>query len=476
MTLPQLLRLLKARKALLILVALATCALVTTVSVLLPKTYVAQVALVVEMRGTDPVMGNPAPPQLLAGYLNTQMDIIKSRGVALKVVDKFKLTDDPAVQARFMESTQGVGSIRDWISDRLLGNLDVIPSRNSGVFQIAYAASDAGMAAQLANAWADAYIETSIELKLEPAKRQSLWFEEQLVGLRKTLEAAQRKLSDFQRTNGLVTTDGRLDVETARLSGITSEAVNAQAAMSDAQTRRAQLQQALRNQRVEELPDVLGNALLQSMKAELVRKEAKLSELAERYGSNHPQYISAAAEVSALREKLYLELETAKGAIFQAAEIAERRSRELQNALDEQKQKILEMKRANDERDVLTREVESAQRTYDAATQRGSAVRLESQLDQSSVAVLAPAVRPFAPARPRVMLNSLASLVFGFLVGGAIVIAAELRNRRVRSGADLVEVVGVVLLAELPKVARQKKPRRLAPPPRFPALPRVRPA
>lgn len=475
MTLSQLLRLLRARRLVVMLVTLSTFAAVLTISLLMPKTYLGQVAIVIEAKGTDPVTGNPAPQQLLPGYLNTQMDIIKSRGVALKVVDQFRLTENPQLQAQFMESTQGLGSMRDWISGRLQSNVEVIPARNSGVFQISYAATDAGLAAQLANAWAEAYVATALELKADPARRQSLWFDEQLVELRKRLEAAQQKLSEFQRNNSLVTTDGRLDLETARLGAMAAEAVNAQAAMSDAQTRREQLRQALNSGQVEELPDVLGNSLLQGMKAELARKEAKLSEMSERFGANHPQLISASAEVAALREKLSAELGRAQGAINQTTEIAERRSRELQNALDEQKQKVLELKRANDERDVLAREVESAQRTYDAATQRGSAVRLESQLDQGNVAVLAPAARPFAPARPRILLNGAASILFGLLLGGAIAVAAELRDRRIRSGADLMEVVGLTLLAELPNVQLKGKARR-GELPRQPAFARIQPA
>lgn len=457
MTLKQLLRLLMARRWVLVVVPLVACALALGLSLVVPKTYVASTSMVVESKDTDPVTGNPAPVQLPGTYLNTQIDIIASRAVALKVVDRYKLVSDPSLQAHFMEHTQGLAPIREWIADWLLRYLEVIPSRNSNVVQITYAASDPALAAELANGFADAYVRTSIELRMVPARRQALWFDEQLVGLRKSLEAAQRKLSDFQQSNSLVTTDGRLDVETAKLAGMAAEAVNAQAAMSDAQTRRTQLRNALGSQRSGEVPDIFGNAMLQNLRSELARKEAKLAETAQHYGKNHPQFISASAEVNALRDKLDTEIESARGAVGQAAEMAERRSQEVQRALEAQKTRVLEMKRASDERDVLTREVESAQRTYDAATQRASTVRLESQLDQGFVAVLTPATPPLLPARPRVLLNSVAGLVFGLLLAAGFAVIAELRVRRVRAGADIEEALGLVLLAELPKPPRRKK-------------------
>ena len=318
------------------------------------------------------------------------------------MVDRYRLADSRALQEEFHTRAQGGGELREWLADRLLANLEVELSRNSNVFHVAYAASEAGDAALVANALAEAYIQTTIELKLDPAKRQSRWFDEQLLGLRGKLEEAQSRLADFQRKNALVTTDGRLDVETARLAGIATEALAAQTAAADAQTRRAQMKLALEKGRTAELPDILGNNLLQSMKADLTRAESKLAEVSERYGASHPNYVSAAAEVNSLRQRLAAELGTARGSIEQTAQIAEQRAAEMEKSLEEQKQRILELRRVNDERDVLSREVESAQRAYEAATQRASAVRLESQLDQSTVAVLVPATRPLTPARPRV--------------------------------------------------------------------------
>ena len=474
MTLAQLLQILRARRVLIATLAVVFTAAGALVSLWLPSVYLAQVALVADVKDTDPVTGNAVRSQALTNYLNTQADIIASRAVALKVVEKLRLADDRGLQAMFQHDTRGAGSFREWIADRLLGNLEVELTRNSNVFRIGYAASNAGDAALLANNFADAYIRTTIELKMDPARRQAGWFDEQLLGLRKTLESAQERLSNFQRENTLVTTDGRLDIETARLAGMSTELVTAQTEAADARTRFDQMKRALDSGRSEELPDVLRNGLVQSMKADLTRAEGKLAEASERFGPNHPQYVAAAAEVNSLRRRMGAELSTARGSIEQAAQIAERRAAGMQAAVEEQKRRILELKRANDEREVLSREVESAQRTYDAATQRASAVRLESQLDQGTVAVLAPAMPPIDPARPRLLLNTVAALLFSLALGIGVAVAREWSDRRVRSAADIPAATGVLLLAEFPAARRTRggKPRRL----KFGSIPRLRPA
>jgi polysaccharide biosynthesis transport protein len=466
LTLAQLLRILRARRLLIAVIVIACAAAGAGVSLWLPSVYLAQVAMVADVKDTDPVTGNAVRSQALTNYLNTQADIITSRAVALKVVEKLNLAADRSLQGMFQERSHGAGSLREWIADRLTGNLEVELARSSNVFRINYAASNAGDAALLANNFADAYIQTTIELKMDPARRQSSWFDEQLLGLRKTLEAAQEKLSNYQRENTLVTTDGRLDIETARLGGMSTELMAVQTEASDARTRRDQMKRALEAGRTEELPDVVRNGLVQSMKADLTRAEGKLAEAAERYGPNHPQYVAAAAEVNSLRRRMNSELSTALGSIEQAAQIAERRAAGMQVALDDQKRRILELKRTNDEREVLSREVESAQRTYDAATQRASAVRLESQLDQGTVAVLAPAMPPLDPARPRPLLNTVAALLFGLAIGIGLAVALEWRDRRVRSAADIPAATGVLLLAEFPATRRA----------RFGFLPRPQPA
>ena len=457
MTLSQFLQILRARRLLIAAFAIALTLVGVLVSVLLPNVYLAQVALVADVKDTDPMTGNVVHSQALTNYLNTQADIIASRAVAMKVVEKLHLADDRSMQAAFEERAQGAGSLREWIADRLSSKLEVELARSSNVFRITYAAPEAGDAALLANAFADAYIQTTIELKMDPARRQAGWFDEQVLGLRKKLEASQEKLSDFQRENTLVTTDGRLDIETARLAGMATELVAAQTEASDARTRRDQMKRALEAGRTEELPDVVKNGLVQSMKADLTRAEGKLAEAAERYGPNHPQYVAGSAEVNSLRRRMFAELQTARGSIEQTAQIADQRAAQMQAALEVQKRRILELKRASDERDVLSRDVESAQRTYDAATQRASAVRLESQLDQGTVAVLAAAMPPLDPARPRPLLNTVAALLFGLALGVGLAVAAEWRDRRVRTAADIPLATGILLLAEFPPPPRARR-------------------
>jgi chain length determinant protein EpsF len=459
MTISQVFLMLWARRWIAIFVFAVIVLAVMSVTLILPREYVATASVVADSKGTNPITGTVLPSQLLAGYMATQVDVISSHNVALKVVDKLKLVDSPAVRERFNSITTGSGTARDWMADVLLRDLDVQPARDSSVISIAFSGRDPAYAATLANAFADSYIQTSLELRNDPARRQAEWFDDQIRTLRKALEESQQKLGAYQRENNLVSVDpNRLDVENARLGEIANQLTAAQGVKYDSISRLNQLKQLKGQEGLMQLPDILGNGLLQNMKAELARSEAKLAEIAERYDRNHPQYISAAAEVNALRSKLWAEIGTARGAIDQSAKLAERREGELQQALEQQKQTILELQKQRDQQAVLYREVENAQRTYDAAMQRSSQVRMESEFTQSNIAVLNPAIPPMNPSKPHVMLNLILSIIAGALLGAASALLMELRDRRVRDYHDLLGSLDAPLLAELPPVnARGRK-------------------
>jgi polysaccharide biosynthesis transport protein len=459
MKLTQLIAICWARRGLFIFVLASIVGATTAFSLLKHKTYLAEVAVLVDAKNTDPVTGAALPQQMQPTIQATQADVISSHNVALRVVDALQLASDPETQREFKEDGEGAGSIRDWLADKLRDKLTIRSSRDSNVINFAVEARDPDLAARIANAFADGYIQTSLDLRIDPAKRQALWFDDQLQGLRKALQGAQKRLSDYQQQRKIVGTDDRLDIENAKLNEVASQLVIAQTAMYDAESRQKQMNQALQRNQLEEVPDILGNSLLQSMKADLVRAEGKLAQVSQRYDRNHPENVSAAAEVRTFKNKLAAEIATVQGSINQAAELARQRVAQSQQALEAQKQKVLGLKQQRDGLDVLNREVENAQRAYDAAMQRTSELQLTSRLDQTNIAVLNPATAPVKPAGPKVFRNIILALLAGVIFAAGATLALELIDRRVRSSADLLaldDTGGLVVLAEIRDLSLSK--------------------
>ncbi|HNU67013.1 MAG TPA: Wzz/FepE/Etk N-terminal domain-containing protein, partial [Methylotenera sp.] len=237
MNFTQFLLILKAR----FWIILATFALVVTttvvVSLLLPKTYEATTTLVLNYKGMDPVTGVVLPAQLMPGYMATQNDIITSKSVAIKVVDQLGFAKSPAAQAQFNEAAKGKGDIREWFAEKLLKELTVKPSRESSVIDVSFRGADPDFAAAIANAFANAYIQTNLQLKVEPAQKAAAFLDEQTKSLRENLEAAQTKMSKYQQEKGITGGMGSLDVETARLNDLSSQLVMVQSQAFEAESR-----------------------------------------------------------------------------------------------------------------------------------------------------------------------------------------------------------------------------------------------
>ena len=443
MNFSQFLLILKARWLVAVLALGVTVATTLVVSLLLPKNYTANVSLVVDSKAKDPITGTLLPMQLLPGYLATQVDIIKSQNVALKVVDGLKLSENPTIRQQYQESGQTGGDIRHWLSDLLLKKLDVKPSRESSVIQVEFEGADPRFAAIVANAFAQAYVHTNLELKVEPAKQTTAFYDDQIKQLRGTLEKAQNALSDYQQKKGLVASDERIDVETARLAELSSQLVAAQAQTYDSTSRQSQSQNAL--------AEVEQNPLIQGLKRDLAVGETKLSEMAQKVGKNHPQYQRTQAEVDSLRAKLEAEMKVATKSVGTTAKVAQAREGDIRGALAAQKSRVLALKQHRDEAAVLIRDVENAQRLYDAALQRYGQTRLEAQNSQTDIAILNPAVAPTEASSPKVVLNTILAVFLGSLLGIGLAFLMEMLDRRVRSGEDLTAALDLAVLGEIAK-------------------------
>ena len=445
MNFEQFLQIIKARSKIIVLTLACTLLTTVAVSLLLPKTYKATATVVLNYKGVDAVTGQTAPAAMMPGYVATQVDIINSLSVAMQVVDRLKLADNPDVKQSFIHETEGKGDIKAWLARLLQKNLNVVPSRESSVLDITFMNPSPEFAALVANAYAAEYQQTTIRLKVDPLRKASVFFNEQIKTLRDNLEAAQGRLSKYQQDKGIFSVDNRLDVESARLNDLSTQLVGVQGQKAEAQSRQHQI----KNGGANESPDIVSNPLIQNLKAQLTQAQAKFADVAQNLGENHPQYKGLKAEVDELRSEINAHIRLTSNSVTGSARILQQREAEVSAALQEQKNRVLELNRARDELTVLSREVESAQRAYESSVNRFNQTSLEGQSNQADVSVLTPALPPVDPASPRILLNILLSLFFGSFLGLVLATLAEFVDRRIRSDNDLAQASAVPVLGVL---------------------------
>jgi len=442
MAFQQLLLILRARYKVALLVFLVTVATTVVVSLLLPKQYTASTAVVLDVKSPDPVSGLILQGLVAPGYMATQVDIINSDRVAKAVVTLLKLDNNPEVKSRWMESTGGNGQLVDWLANTIQRGLSVKPSRESNVININYTDSDPEQAAAVANGFAQAYINVNLDLRLAPAREYATFFEEQTKATRARLETAQKALSDYQQTNGITSVDEKVDYETAKLNETSSQLTTIQGLTTDSQSKR-------KSSKADTVAEVMQSPLINGLKADIARAEAKLNESSGNLGKNHPQTLRSEAELATLKAQLESETRRITSSIETTYQVSKQREAQLQGALAGQKNRVLLLNKQRDELNVLRRDIESAQRAFEAVSQRAAQTNLESQTTQTNIAVLNPASAPPGPSKPKVFLNILVSIFLGTLLGIGLALLLELANRRVRSVDDLLEALNLPVLGSI---------------------------
>jgi len=455
MTLIQFLAILRARWKLSALVFGLIVLTAVVLSLVLPKKFTATASVVVDAK-PDPITGVMLGGMANVAIMATQVDIITSDRVARRVIRNLKLDQNPEVRQQWQDDTSGQGTIEDWLGGVFQKQLDVKPSRESNVISIAYQAPDPTFAAGMANAFVQAYLDTSIELRADPARQYSGFFDQRAKEAREALESAQARLSEYQRSSGIIGTDERLDVETQRLAELNSQLVLLQSLASEASSRNAQAATS-----GDRMTEALTNPVVGSLKLELSKAEANLQDLNTRLGANHPQVLQARANIAELRSRVDAETRRAVGSTQVNANVSAARVAEVRAQLDAQRIKVLKMKEGRDGMNVLQRDVDNAQKAYDAIVGRFNQTSLESQTQQANVNVLSPASPPMLPSSPKLLLNTLVAIVLGGLLAVGTAMVRELLDRRVRGPQDLVESLGLPMLGVMPKPAVKRGPPSL---------------
>jgi chain length determinant protein EpsF len=413
------------------------------------RVYTATASVLIDAK-PDPVstmLYGGATPALI----NTQIEILRSDRVAQRVIQNLKLADLADMRSAWASAKSGL-TIQEWLTETIENGVDAkVNSPGSNVINISYRSSDPRFAATIANAYVQAFLETSIELRVDPARQYSGFFTDQQKETRTALENAQNKLSAFQREKGIIGSDDKFDLEMSRLTALTQELVAIQTARVDASTRQGAAGNA------SQLSEVLSNGTVSGLKNDLSAAELKLQELSSRYGDKHPQVQEARAAVAQLRAKIARATSDVTGAIGVDARVSHAREAEIQAAVDAQRAKVLQLKETRDQVAVLQRDVDNAQRTYDTVYNRASQTNLESQNRQANATVISQATTPAMPSSPKVLSVIVLGFAAALALGIGTALLQEQFDKRMRTTSDAFDFLGLPVIGIMPSPTMNRR-------------------
>ena len=307
-----------ARKWFITIFVFVICFLVGVKSIFTEKQYEATASIIINVNGKDPITGAMVPTLMQPSFLATQVEIVKSVNVALKVVNSLNLNRNPELQTRFSEIGSNSNNFDVWLAYGLLQNLKVTPSRQSSIIYITYSSNNPVQSSQLANAFAEAYVQTNLDLKINPSRRTADWYTAQVENIQNELISAREELTGYQQATGLLSTNEGYNVESQRIAQLNSQLLNLNTTLSTLETK-----QITFNNFDPEFPNEssISDPMIDRLKVAYVNSQLEFSEVSNKFSENHPNYVSAYNDMAAKRDSLIKEIQSAKAKL--SSEIAE---------------------------------------------------------------------------------------------------------------------------------------------------------
>lgn len=437
-----------------------------------PSRYTASVKVMIDTRKNNLLRKNEivSDYQPDAGFVESQVEVLKSESVGNTVIKNLDLTKDPEFVGDGRTSLIGslIAMLRPSDNDED-GNLSSeerleraalatfgknVAAKRVGltfVIQVDYTASSPEKAARVANTIADAYMEGELEAKYQSTRRASRWLNDRISELRKQAAASDKAVQNFKAENNIVDTSRGLMSE-QQLSDVNSQLIQARAVTAEAKAR----VERIREISAGDLPDAtvadaLRNDVInrsRSQYLDIARREADWS---NRYGANHAAAVNLRVQMAELKRAILDEVRRIAQTYESDYQIALARERSLDTSLAT----LVQQAGTTSQAQVKLRELESSSQTYrnlyDSFLQKFEETTQQQTFPVTEARVITPAVAPAGRSAPKTMLIMPGGLLAGLALGMVMAMAREWMSSAFRSPAD-VQDIGFECIGTLPAI------------------------
>ena len=433
MSILQFLRILFARRWIILGSMLTISVVAIGIASRLPERYPAKARIILDVIKADPVTGQVLANQFVRGYTRTQTELIKDYRVAGDVVDRAELTKKPALIAEWQKATGGTGDFRRYLAQKIIDHTDAGMVEGSNILEISYESPNPDVARNIVGLIRDAYVDAALRYRTDSAGRTAEWYRTQADKAQAALTAAESAKSNFERANGIVMGPGGAEAESAKLQGLQNALISARSASTTQEYAAEQRGQS--------------SGMVEQLKMQVATVDDQVQQAGERLGTSHPAYQALVQRRALLQRQLATEVASARAIGGSAAASTRKSIAELEASYNAQKAKVLGMKDTLDKLGAFQREVDLRRSQYERAAARTADLKLQSDVSETGLVNLGAPVGSNVPSFPNMPLISALAIIGGLGFGIVCAVIIELLGRRVRGTEDLVAAAHVPVLA-----------------------------
>ncbi|MBN8445155.1 MAG: polysaccharide biosynthesis tyrosine autokinase [Gammaproteobacteria bacterium] len=411
-------------------------------------------------------------------YYLTQFEILKSRTIAETVISRLKLAEHPDYApkesitdvikgwlpflpsaANEQKSPEQLGlERREKLLAKFIENLTVEPVRKTQLVNIYFESHDPKLAADVANAIGETYIDSQLEAKMGITQKANTWLGGRLGELRQRLDDSEKAMQEFRLREGLIDVAGVRSLGSQELERLGVE-------LTAARSKKAQVDSFIRViaqygknnvDKLESLPEITAHPSVQNVKKEVVTAERKVSELSKTYGPKHPKLLAVKSELATVQENLREQIRKLIAGIENESQTEGQNLASLEAEMARAKGQYQDVSGKEAEYQRLQREVETNRQLFDTFMSRQKETEVAGNFDSAIARFTDRAISATEPIKPKRKLIVILAFVAALGFGVVVAFVMESLNDTIKTTQDVETVLQQRSLGIIPKLMEKK--------------------
>lgn len=413
-------------------------------------------------------------------FQQTQVNLLESEQLALRIIDKLELLDNPffneEIKQDAMDDTSlmsliqaALSSVKNFIRvnsetegslteeeqkhlliddivEKLQNELKISPVRNSELIQLSFESPEPQLSADVVNIAMDEFIQMLMDTNIQSSKNAAQFLEKQILEAQIKLEKSEKELNNFSRQAGLVSMDPKLNLIMRQLEELNDALAKARA---ERISKESLYQQAI-SRNNQNLPQILQDDLIKNLKAEYSLLTAEYQDLSTTFKPAYPKMRQLKAKINDIQARIREEKRFIIESIKNDYEAALKKQEYLDVQAQKQKQRAIDLNDRATQYKILLRETETNKTIYETLLQRakeieaslGSAVTNINIVDRSRV--------PLYPSSPKVARNLILGLLLGLFGGIGLAFLLEYLDDTIQNPEELIDRFHIPVLGLIP--------------------------
>jgi len=454
---------------------------VLAVMVLQVPKYTSTASVLISEDNSQPLPGQvqtpDQPPDQTA--VESEVELVKSRTVADRVINQFGLQNDPEFNAARRPPTL-MGQIKDLVTfkalrdkmkrdktagtpaevaakierenivDALEGRLGVNRVGLTRVIEISFTSTSREKAAQIANAWAQQYIEQKFATAEAANQKQTNFLSARIDGLRAQVESAQRAVQQYKIAHNLLSADGATLTE-QEISDLNRQLATARTDAAESAARLATVRDQMQaGSHGDDVGETLNSTTISNLRTQAAQQSSRLADLQTRYGPLHPDVIKIKQQLKDTNAQIDAEIQRIVSNLAAQNKIQQQRAGSLAASVGAAQGQLAANSKASVQLQELELNADSVKALYESYLDRLKQTATNSGAQTANARIVVDAPIPLKPSSPKIALAVLVALAAGALSGGAGVAVRRAFDSGLTVGGDVEQKLEITYLTSIP--------------------------